>query len=457
MGATYHGDLEVNLSAKLIQTGNFKLVDGAVDPHFFVLPTFGIIWSAMEYLNDTKIVVSAKTVETELDRKGQLESLLVQVREDDKTHRGVDVLEYLNSKDVSEYDSEAMVAQLQAAMAARKIIALSSNMKRGVLDGTPIDEILAKTDLELGKVSSLTGTRSQSIRDSRAIAHDIFSVYEKGTHGKHEYIETGLMAWDGYTEGLYPGRVYIIAGSSGSGKSTFAQNLAYHISIHRNMTDSLGVIQTENIMGGIISLEMDGTEVGGRFLRMIGGIRYSDVEKGRVKNVDLFDASLETLQSASLLYDSSTSLTLSQLRAKLRKMATSGAKYVIVDQLGQLSTGLDESMGYAQKDYITYRLKSYAREMHISIIVCHQLNKSVDSVSRKDIFNTNLSDLQESGQNAVDGVCFVRRNREKCGIVWAKVRQEHDMPSNISYMSFDVARSLFKDSEYIPEEMERND
>jgi len=454
MSSAFHQELEINMLAKLLQSADFRIVDGVVDPNFFVLPSNAFIWSGIEELNDKGIVISVKTLEVELDRRGVLSAIILP-RENEKPLRGLQVLEHLEGKDVSKYDLAGMAYQLRDALGVRMTVTVADEIKRQALDGTPIAEILAQVDMKMGKISSMAGTKSANIKDSKTIAHGIWNIYEKGIRGEHDYLETGLGAWDNYTEGLYPGRVYIIAGTSGSGKSTLAQNIAYWLSVNRSITESTGKNLSENVMGAIISLEMDEEEVGGRLLRMCGGVRFSDIEKGRVKDTELFSSSLEKLRDANLLYDCSTELSLPALRAKMRKMAVAGVKYVVIDQLGQLSTGLVESMGYNDKDFITYRIKAYARELGLSVIVCHQLNKSSDHVSRKDIFNISLADLQESGQNAVDGICFVRRDNQKCGLVWVKLRQGHDMHTNIAYLDFDVVRTLFGDGkEWLPEELE---
>lgn len=457
MSSAFHQELEENMLAKLLQSADFRIVDGVVDPGFFVLPSNAFIWSGIEGLNDKGIIISVKTLETELDKRGVLSALIIP-RENDTPLRGEDVLEHLSGKDVSEYDLSGMAYQLRDALAARMSITLADEIKRGALDGTPIAEILSRADLRMGKISMMAGTKSSNIKNSKTIANDVWKIYEKGIRGEHDYLETGLDAWDNYTEGLYPGRVYIVAGTSGSGKSTFAQNIIYWLSIERDIVESTGKKLDENIMGGIISLEMDEEEVGGRLLRMCGGIKFSDIEKGRVKDIDLFSSSLETLRDASLLYDCSTELSLPALRSKMRKMAVAGVKYIIIDQLGQLSTGLVDNLGYNEKDFITYRIKAYARELDIAVIICHQMNKGSDHVSRKDVLNISLADLQESGQNAVDGICFIRRDSQKCVLIWVKLRQGHDMQTNIAYLSFDASRTLFGDGEeWIPEEMQDNE
>ena len=459
MSATYHDGLEVTALALILQTNDFAKVDGIVDPNFFSLPSNGFIWSAIEGVNAQGLVVSAKTIEVELDSRGLLSALIIPSKDaENKPLRGVDVLNYLKKKDVAEYDLESVVFQLRDAQAARMTVTAVDAVKRAVLDGTPIAEVLADVDMRMGKISMLAGTKSSNIKDSKAVAHGIWNIFEKGVRGEHEYLETGLKAWDNYTEGLYPGRVYIIAGTSGSGKSTLGQNIAYWLSINRDIVESTGRHLNENIKGAIISLEMDESEVGGRLLRMVGGVKFSDIEKGRVKDTALFSSSLETLRDADLLYDNSTELTLPMLRAKMRKMAVAGAKYIIIDQLGQLSTGLSESMGYNDKDFITYRIKAFAREFNLAVVIMHQMNKSSDAVSRKDIFNISLADLQESGQNAVDGICFVRRDSQKCALVWVKLRQGHDMQTDIAYLDFDIMRTLFKDGEeWIPDELKDNE
>jgi replicative DNA helicase len=78
-------------------------------------------------------------------------------------------------------------------------------------------------------------------------------------------------------------------------------------------------------------------------------------------------------------------------------------------------------------DFISYRLKAFAREFNVPIFLAHQMNRSAD---QKDAKNNELSlaNLNEGGERAADSILFIRHEKEnqeikKSWFYWVKNRQ----------------------------------
>lgn len=432
MSSTYNGNLEEAVLAKAIQNGEqFAMLDGLVEPLSFVWPPYRIMWQALELLYDTGVDINAFTLTTHLDRVGRLSTV---TQTDGGLLRGEELVTHFGNLDDSEFNStgiESLGFQIQQTSALRDIVALSDTAKNKALSGNPPEEILGFIDIETGKISASAGVKSSAIENSPTVAKDVFEEFKRAASGENRYIETGLKGWDDHVGGLYPGRVYIIAGTSGDGKSTLAHNIMYWKSI------------LDTIPCGIITLEMSNKEVGMRFVQMSSGIDTISVEKGTISDTKSFKEGLERIKNGNILYDDSPSLSLAQLRSKMRKMVGAGVKFIIIDQLDLVHIGDGKNENYADADRKIYRIKEYAREFDIPIIVPHQLNKSTNDIKRKDPFNVTLADLKESGEKGADAVVFIRHDDNKQGLIWTKARQG---TKGVSLVQFDMVHTMFKNA-----------
>ena len=432
MPSTYVEKLETKFIAKLVQNGDFAVVEGLVIPSSLAWYPHGDIFSSMLHLYRQGIEITKNTIQYHMDANKTLVSFSTAPSKDYKQKRGVDALNQLSSMVVDE-TIETLSMQMRDFSGRRNLLPIAKEIETRALNGDDPASIIADVDMKITKIASTIGISSTSIKTSREATESLARIYEDAKNNGSKYLKTGLLAWDRYTRGLYPGRLYMIAGTSGQGKSTLAQNIIHSLSVK------------QGIMGGSISLELSEEEVTGRLLRMETGINPSDIEEGIVKNISLFRTGLAKLRDAPILHDNSTELTVGELRVKILKMVELGAKYIVIDQLDQLSTGTLIDAQYNRGNVITYKIKGFARDIFVPIILCHQMNKSADSIQRKDKFNTSLADLKESGQNAPDAIVFTRRNDEMSALIWEKARQGFD-GEKFAQVEFDTKMTLFKDA-----------
>jgi replicative DNA helicase len=212
---------------------------------------------------------------------------------------------------------------------------------------------------------------------------------------------TGYPGLDGILDGLQSGRVVVVAGRPGMGKSALAQAVATNVA--RN---GLGA--------AYFSLEMPKQELA---FRSIFSNAMIDSNEFKTRKLEAEDWSRMTfaakeLHALPLVLDDSP-LTFPQLRAKTTQIKAEcerkGAplKVVVIDHLLLLSPEKqfrgDEK---AQIKANTRRMKDMAKELDLCVIELSQLNRNVESRAVKDK-RPQLADLRDCGSIEQDADAVV--------------------------------------------------
>ena len=120
---------------------------------------------------------------------------------------------------------------------------------------------------------------------------------------------------------------------------------------------------------------------------------------------------IRDLAAAPLFIDDTPSISVYELRSKVRRLVrNAGVKLIIIDYL-QLMTGPPELRGMREQEVsnISRSLKAIAKEMSIPVIALSQLSRDVEKRGGNKI--PQLSDLRESGaiEQDADIVMFIHR------------------------------------------------
>jgi len=234
-------------------------------------------------------------------------------------------------------------------------------------------EILAvRAELTAGSAGTLTG---------KSLATAAIEHLESLAEGKAG-LASGLTDLDRITGGFYPGQMIVIAGRPGAGKSAIMQNIAWHLATRAR------------VPVGFFSLEMTGGSIATRFLTADAranrkdAATWTEVEKARVYQ------SNEALLNAPLFIDETSGLTITELRARVRRMVQAhGVGLVAVDYLQLLRAGGRVENRQVEVSTISAGLKGLALELKIPVLVGSQLNRSSEIDGRRP----SLRDLRESG------------------------------------------------------------
>ena len=211
-------------------------------------------------------------------------------------------------------------------------------------------------------------------------------------------IPTGFRDLDRKLAGLHPMNLLIIAARPGMGKTALALNMAQNVAVGGGPV-------------AIFSLEMSRDEVVSRMLCASGRIDSQKLRTGRLSETDFTKLSnaASTLYKKPIFVDDSPGMTVTEIRAKCRRLRRQpGLSLVIVDylQLMQGSGGENRQQEIAQ---ISRSLKNLARELNVPVIALSQLNRSLEAREDK---RPRLSDLRESGslEQDADVVMFIYRH-----------------------------------------------
>lgn len=214
-------------------------------------------------------------------------------------------------------------------------------------------------------------------------------------------IATGFVDFDKLTGGLQPNQLIIIAARPAMGKTAFALNLAVHAALSSGKSV------------GLFNLEMGADQLMTRMFAAEGAVEANKLRTGQLNNDDWkkVNEAASVLSSAPIYFEDATNITISEIRAKCRRLAEQhNLGLVIIDYL-QLITGGPGYGSNRQQEVsdISRSLKTMAMELEIPVIALAQLSRQVEGREDK---RPMLSDLRESGsiEQDADIVSFLYRD-----------------------------------------------
>ena len=213
-------------------------------------------------------------------------------------------------------------------------------------------------------------------------------------------VPTGFIDLDRMTAGLHGSEFILIAARPAMGKSAFALNIATYAATRANVPVA------------IFSLEMSKEQVGNRILCSEALVDSNNVRTGDLNDEELSKLAETSgeLSQAPIYIDDTAGITITEMRARCRKLKLEkNIGLVVVDYL-QLIQGSGKTSGREQEiAEISRSLKILAKELEIPVIALSQLSRAVEA---RDEHRPMLSDLRESGsiEQDADIVMFLYRD-----------------------------------------------
>ncbi len=216
-------------------------------------------------------------------------------------------------------------------------------------------------------------------------------------------LQTGYGELDKIVDGFGKGDLIILAARPGIGKTSFALNLMRNIA------------QKSQKKCVLFSLEMSNSQLAQRIMAMEALV---DSKKFRTGNLSakewtkLADAA-GLLYNCPMFFDDKSGITISEMKAKLRRVKDLG--FVVIDYLQLLgSTKLSDNRVLEISSF-TRNLKIMAKDLGVPILVLSQLNRESERRSGKPI----LADLRDSGsiEQDADMVMFLHYEKDDKGNV----------------------------------------
>ena len=208
---------------------------------------------------------------------------------------------------------------------------------------------------------------------------------------------TGFSALDRTLVGLGEGDLVLIGARPGMGKTSFAMNVATNIakSTQKNVC--------------VFSLEMSAEQLASRMLSSEALVDSYAIRSGNLSTDQykkLADAAAE-LSESNILIDDTTGITVTRMKAKLRRVKNLGL--VVVDYLQLMQGERNSDNRVLEVGDISRGLKILAKELKIPVICCAQLSRGPESRTDK---RPMLSDIRDSGaiEQDADIVMFLYRD-----------------------------------------------
>jgi replicative DNA helicase len=215
----------------------------------------------------------------------------------------------------------------------------------------------------------------------------IEKLYEN--RGSVTGLSTGFVDLDRMTMGLHPAEMIVIAARPSMGKTAFAMNIAEYVAIELSKAVA------------VFSLEMSSQQLVQRILCSRAKVDLQRVRNGFLSDRDFpnLTAAASQVAASKMFIDDTAGLTITELRAKARRMKSQhDIQLIVIDYLQLLRSMSRRAQDNRQLEIaeISSGIKALAKELNLPIIVIAQLNRQPDSRANQG-GRPRLSDLRESG------------------------------------------------------------
>ena len=268
-----------------------------------------------------------------------------------------------------------------------------------------------ENELDSGRLIDNAEQRIFEIRQGREISGltHIKSVIENETYDRlskmadpetradYVGIPCGIGDLDKMITGLNKSDLIILGARPGMGKTSYALNIVRNVDMNTGKTVCF------------FSLEMTRDQLAQRMLSSEAGIKSEKLRTGELDDDEwtrLAQAG-DALSKANIYFDETSSITVPEMKAKLRRMKH--IDLVVVDYLGLMKAAKKTENRVNEVSEITRNLKIMAKDLKVPVIVCAQLSRGTEAKGKSH--TPALADLRESGsiEQDADIVLFLYR------------------------------------------------
>jgi len=376
------------LNARAIDTAN----EAGLTPDDFAQPGHQVLFACFGALASEDKGIDFVTVSTWLTDHGQLDAV-----------GGVPYLAGLTGASPMLANLPTYIETVREKSLTRGVLRATAGIGEGVHAGEVSGEAAleqAESALQVLRADSVT---SKSGEEIGPIAERVYAEMQRRERdgGGEPGISTGFTLIDKMLGGLRAGHLDIVAGRPGSGKSSWAFNVAAEAAIR----GGLHVVA--------FSLEMPRDDLAARMLCSEARVSSERMRDAKMRHDDWRPllAATELVQDVGLYIDDKPAITVAYLRSVLRRRAAMRpVDLVIVDYL-QLMRGDKEDRRQGRQvevSGISGALKGAAKEFGVPVLALAQLNRKCEErTDRRPL----MSDLRESGaiEQDADSVSFLYR------------------------------------------------
>jgi replicative DNA helicase len=348
---------------------------------------------------------------------GQHRAIWIAVREMLTDGQPVDVLtvpshdKRINGADLIDLASNTPSAANVRAYA--EIVAKASEQRRLKVAGTRIAsaQTFAEAQQILADVRPQNALKLSTMKTAaKAMHEEMMARYD--SEQELSGVPTTIAGLDDMLGGFRAGRLYVLAGRPGSGKSVYANQLA---------------VNSGRVY--LSTLEMSQREIAERAAANIGNFPYRWIThpKETEEVWPRMTAVMPKILALETVIDDSSGITADVICARIRQAHMAKPLTVaIIDHLGQISR--QNKNDASELGLITTQLKGLAKDLQIPIVLLAQLNRKVED--RGGDFRPKMSDLRDSG-----------RIEEDADVVILAYRPEYHKIEPMGFVEFIVAKN----------------
>lgn len=338
----------------------------------FYNPRHQEIFKAIINLSSKGKSVDILLVKDELEKAGQFEN--------------VGGIEYLmNLTDdvglLSNVDQYCKIVSEKSIL--RRLIKVSDRIMSEAYDSAAdVNDVIDLAEKEIFNITQKTNIQGLTlIRDSLMETIDI--MQKKSEQGEGiTGVTTGLDDLDSHLSGLQNSDLILLAARPSMGKTALGLNIAVNAAMKGNVV-------------AMFSLEMSKTQLVQRIISFMSLVSLGDIISGQIKDWGAISNAVSVIEKLPFYIDDTPSISLSELRAKVRKLKMDqGLDLIVIDYLQYMTTNTRAENRQVEISEISRGLKAIAKEMNCPVLSLAQLSRAPELRQNKRPI---LSDLRESG------------------------------------------------------------
>ena len=363
-----------------------------LSPESFYTEKNGKIFASMINLMEEKIPIDITTITSDLNKKNELNEV-----------GGLEYLTELINYVPTASNIDYYIKNVEESYILRNLIQTAEDIaQEGYRVDETVNEILDNSEKKI--LNIVKNRKASEFRSIKDVLIKTQSDLERLSENKGEItgLATGWYDFDHLTTGLHPNEFIIIAARPAMGKTAFALNLATHVAMEQDKSVAL------------FNLEMSAEQLAMRILSSLGQLEGFKLRTGNLMNQDWkrINEAVSQLSNTNLVIDDTPGITIGEIRAKCRRLASSenGLALVVIDYLQLISGGRNYGSNRQQEvSDISRSLKTLAMELGVPVIALSQLSRGVEAREDKRPL---MSDLRESGsiEQDADIVMFLYRD-----------------------------------------------
>ena len=358
----------------------------------FYLDKHAKIFEALKSLTAKEVALDITTLTTELKDNGTLNAI-----------GGVEYLTEIIDSTPTAANIDYYLRIVEDKSILRNLIEEATQIATlGYSNEFSVSETLDKAESKI--LSVVKNRKSSDMKQMPEVISEFQENLEKlaSNKGKISGLSSGFYDLDSITDGFHKNELIILAARPAMGKTALALNIATNAALKSKKS----VI--------IFTLEMRAEQLLSRMVSSLGQVEAKKLQNGALDTKDWqrVNEALSQLQDTNIYIDDSPGVTIGDIKAKSRRIASSDENLglIIIDYLTLIGS-MGRYAGNRQQEVseISRALKTLALELEVPVITLAQLSRTPELREDK---RPVLSDLRESGsiEQDADIVSFIYRD-----------------------------------------------